>query len=461
MFQKLPPVITGTLYLSAAGIVTRFLGFFYKIWLGNLIGAEELGIYQLVFPVFSICMAICGGPFQTAVSKFTAEYQDHNPVKAAYCLQTALIMSGVLSALCALFILLFHKPIAVFFLLNDRCGSLLPYIAFSIPLSAVHNCITGWYYGQKKTSVPAWSNLAEQGIRILFVYFLLKSGLEIDVKQVVQALVTGELASAIFTVLSCRLDWNQSNRSKSDHRKIYQSRTDGGRPAHTFPNPDRSANLRIRSFFEITTMVWPLTANRLTMNLLQSVEAIMIPSRLILYGIPESTALSMYGTLTGMSMSFIMFPTAFTGSFSLMLLPDISKAYAEHRDSYLRKASRLSLSVTFLIGCFFTAVFFLLGETIGNLCFPGTLAGTYIRSLSWLCPFLYLNHVLTSILHGMGMTAQTFRTQLAGLILRLCVTVFLIPFFGMKCYFTALLGSQLLMCGLNVHTLYANNRSSQ
>ncbi len=440
MPYKLPPVIAGTLYLSAAGIITRFLGFFYKIWLGNLIGAEELGIYQLIFPVFSICMAICGGPFQTAVSKFTAEYQEHDPAKAKCCLQTALMISGVLSALCAAFILFFHKPIAACFLLNDRCSRLLPYVALAVPLSAIHNCISGWYYGQKKTAVPAWANLTEQSVRILFIYLLLKSDMDFTVVQVVWALVLGELTSALFTAVSCKLDYN-SFRS-------------------FFRNLKLPSQLRVRCFREITALTWPLTANRLIMNLLQSVESIMIPSRLILYGMTESAALSMYGTLTGMSLSFIMFPTAFTGSFSLMLLPDIAKASAEHRDSYVQKASRLSLSTAFMIGCIFTAVFFLFGESIGNLCFPGTLAGTYIRSLSWLCPFIYLNNILTSILHGMGMTALTFRNQLAGLILRLCVTVFFIPLFGMNCYFSALLGSQVLMCVLNLYALYSKNNSA-
>lgn len=428
MFQKLPPVIAGTLYLSAAGVITRFLGFFYKIWLGNLIGAEELGIYQLVFPVFSICLAICGGPFQTAVSKFTAECQEHNPVKAHCYLQTALALAAALAVICSCLLLVFHRQVAVYFLLNDRCSRILPCIALSIPLSAIHNCITGWYYGQKKTAVPALSNLAEQGSRILFVFFLLQMNLDFTVVQVGWALIAGELTSVLVTLTACI--W--------DHRKL---RISSG----------HSSEKDI--FRNIVKLTWPLSANRLVMSMLQSVESIMIPSRLILYGLSESTALSMYGTLTGMSLSFIMFPTALTGSFSLMLLPDIAKACSENRISYIKKASKLSLGATFLMGCIFTALFFLFGENIGALCFPGTAAGTYIRALSWLCPFVYLNNVLMSILHGMGMTTLTFRTQLCGLILRLSATVFLIPIYGMNCYFIALLGSQILMCGLNLHYL--------
>ena len=432
MSRKLPSVITGTLYLSAAGVITRFMGFLYKIWLGNLIGPEELGIYQLVFPVFAICLSICGAPFQTAVSKFTAEYQEHHPQKAGCYLKLSLFLSLTLAFLCAGFLMLFREQVATYFLLNNRCTRLLPYIAVSIPLSAVHNCVTGWYYGQKKTVIPAAANLIEQSTRILFVFFLLHTSLEFTVIQVVWALAVGELTSALVTSVSCFFCSHKQKSVNSHHAPISQRKI----------------------LLEILFLIWPLIANRLVMSVLQSVESIMIPSRLILYGYSESTALSMYGALTGMALSFIMFPTAFTGSFSLMLLPDIARACAENRTSYIQKASRLSLGTTFLMGCIFSAVFFLLGEPLGELCFPGTLAGTYIRSLSWLCPFLYLNNVLTSILHGMGMTALTFKTQLSGLILRLGVTVFLIPLYGMKCYFLALLGSQLLMSILNLRYLY-------
>ncbi len=432
MSRKLPSVITGTLYLSAAGVITRFMGFLYKIWLGNLIGPEELGIYQLVFPVFAICLSICGAPFQTAVSKFTAEYQEHHPQKAGCYLKLSLFLSLTLAFLCAGFLMLFREQVATYFLLNNRCTRLLPYIAVSIPLSAVHNCVTGWYYGQKKTVIPAAANLIEQSTRILFVFFLLHTSLEFTVIQVVWALAVGELTSALVTSVSCFFCSHKQKSANSHHTPISQRKI----------------------LLEILFLIWPLIANRLVMSVLQSVESIMIPSRLILYGYSESTALSMYGALTGMALSFIMFPTAFTGSFSLMLLPDIAKACAENRTSYIQKASRLSLGTTFLMGCIFSAVFFLLGKPLGELCFPGTLAGTYIRSLSWLCPFLYLNNVLTSILHGMGMTALTFKTQLSGLILRLGVTVFLIPLYGMKCYFLALLGSQLLMSILNLRYLY-------
>lgn len=50
-------LFTGTLLLTAAGILSRFIGFFYKIFLSRTIGAEGLGIYQLIFPVMALCFS--------------------------------------------------------------------------------------------------------------------------------------------------------------------------------------------------------------------------------------------------------------------------------------------------------------------------------------------------------------------------------------------------------------------
>lgn len=44
----------GTLLLTAAGILSRILGFFYRIFLSHTVGAEGIGLYQLVLPLQSL-----------------------------------------------------------------------------------------------------------------------------------------------------------------------------------------------------------------------------------------------------------------------------------------------------------------------------------------------------------------------------------------------------------------------
>lgn len=427
MKLKSSPIITGTFYLCIAGIITRLLGFAYRVWLGNLIGPEEMGIYQLVFPVFSICLALCGGPFQTAISKFTAEHALNRPEKARMYFLTAFLLSLLIAIAEGILILLFRSQIAVFFLLNERCTELLPYIAICIPLSAVHNCISGWYYGMQNASVPAFSNILEQTIRMLFVFFLVQSQVDFSVIHVCLALAAGELAAFLFS--SFMFFCKQVN-GKNDSVCKWRIRS-----FHT-------GSEYLRDLYHLT---WPLAANRLALSSLQSIEAVMIPSRLILFGLSESLALSLYGTLTGMAMNFIYFPTALTGSFSLLLLPDIAQAWNEKRYVHIRKASVFSILAAFFTGLLFWLFFLCFGIQIGQLCFPGTRTGEYLKTLSWLCPFIYSNGIIVSILHGLGRTAQTFRTQFSAYLIRLAITVFLVPFYGMTCYFIALLITQIYM----------------
>lgn len=60
---------------------------------------------------------------------------------------------------------------------------------------------------------------------------------------------------------------------------------------------------------DLLGMALPLTANRIVLNILQSIEAVSIPQKLLLYGYDTTTALSVYGVLTGMAMPMIFFLT--------------------------------------------------------------------------------------------------------------------------------------------------------
>ncbi len=67
------PLIVGTFILTAAGILTRLIGFLYRIYLSRLFGEEGMGIYQLLSPVLSLSFSLTAAGYQTAISKLVAE----------------------------------------------------------------------------------------------------------------------------------------------------------------------------------------------------------------------------------------------------------------------------------------------------------------------------------------------------------------------------------------------------
>ena len=193
--------LTGTLLLTGTGFLCRILGFFYRIFMSRTIGAEGLGIYNMVHPVFGICFALCAGSIQTALSQYVAA----NQKKGRAVFRTGLLISLSLSLLLAAGICKASSFIATYLLLEPRCQPYLLIMALSVPFAALHACINGYYYGMQKSHVPAFSQVAEQVVRMGAVFgivqLLQQNGREITVSLAVYGHLIGEMASAAFTFI--------------------------------------------------------------------------------------------------------------------------------------------------------------------------------------------------------------------------------------------------------------------
>ena len=427
------PVLTGTLILTAAGFITRILGFFYRIYLSDLIGAEGMGLYQLIFPVFSVCFSLCCGPIQTSISRYVASSVSSESDCRRF-FHAGFLLSMTLSVISCLLLFLFSPWIARYVLLESRCEPLLKVMAFTVPINAVHCCICGYYYGKKKAAIPAFSQLAEQLIRVfsvcLIVQVTLASGQEITPFIAVAGLFTGEAGAMLFTVAVYTVSRTlcPSGSSNFLHKPI------------SYPKACRN----------ILKMAVPLAANRLVLSSLQSVEAVMIPGRLQMYGLTSSQALAIYGTLTGMAMHFIHFPSALTNSIAVMLLPDVAEAQSLNHTGKISRSASASLHFCLSIGILCTGIFIFHGMDMGILFFKDKTAGLFIQNLAWLCPFLYIATTMGSILNGMGKTSLIFTHNLISLIIQLSFVIFGIPRFGITAYLTGMLVSELALCFLHL-----------
>ncbi len=198
-------LVTGTVLLTAAGLLSRVIGFFYKIFLSRTIGAEGLGIYQLLFPVMALCFSLTSAGIQTAISKCVAEESGvPTPARARLYLYCGLLFSVSLSLLLGVFLWNYATWISAFFLGDLRCAPLLRILAFSYIPCSIHSCINGYYYGLKKSLVPSLSQLAEQCARVGGVYLiyliLQEKGMGITVSAAVWGIFFGEFAGMLVSL---------------------------------------------------------------------------------------------------------------------------------------------------------------------------------------------------------------------------------------------------------------------
>ena len=163
------------------------------------------------------------------------------------------------------------------------------------------------------------------------------------------------------------------------------------------------------------------------------------------FGHTSSEALGTYGVLTGMALPCIFFPTAITNSVSTVLLPTVAEIEAENNLVRLKALIQKVIFFGFGLGAICGLVFLFFGSFFGKLLFQSSLAGDYLRTLAWICPFLYMNNTLISILNGLGKATNSFFINITSLAIRIFGVWVGISTYGMQGYLWGLLGSQLIV----------------
>lgn len=405
--------------LTSAGLISRILGFFYRIFLSRTIGANGLGLYQLIFPVFTLCLAVSASGIQTAISRYVASEKT-----SSLYLWAGMFLSVLLAGILAVFVYTLAPWIASDILKETRTMELLRLMSYSLIPAAIHACFNGYYYGKKNSVPPAICQIVEQLARVfgtLIIYNVLQEqGRPLEPIHAVWGLVISELAGLLVNVTFYFFLHDYENSS------CIKWRTEA---ITTFFRP-----LKVLGIMAI-----PLTLNHVLMTLSHSLENLLLPQQLVAFGYTADEALGHFGILTGMALSVIFFPSAITNSLSVLLLPRISETKSKGDICAVLDTIKGSLCCGVALGSLCTFIFLLSADWFGNFVFDNTLAGFYIRILSILCPFMYTSNLLSSIVNGLGYASLTLACNLTGCAVRICTIWFLVPVYGMYAYIISMI----------------------
>lgn len=425
----------GTFLLTAAGLFSRIMGFFYRIFLSHTIGAEGIGLYQLVIPLQHLVLAMTASGLQTALSRLVSSHAALGEEKEArdiFCLGTLLALC--LSTAAAWFFFTFSDFFASQIIQEPATAALIRILSFSFPFAAIHSCVNSYYLGLKKASWPAVTQLLEQVVRIFSSWIIyricLSGGLPVTATIAVGGAFLSEFAAALFSLIFISLHLHEHDYS------FFRM------------------NLPLKKITAINCLAFPLTLNRILFTVLSAIETVLIPMQLRVSGLTQSEALSLYGIFAGMALPCILFPSTAATSASVMLMPSVAEMQALGYQKRIRSLTRRTYTACILLGALCTVLFYCFGPFAGSFLFHDVTAGTYIRTLSFVCPFLYTNITLTSILNGLGKTGTTLLHSVIGILLRISFVVFAIPVIGIRGYLYGLLLSEILLNIMHIYALY-------
>jgi stage V sporulation protein B len=418
------PIITGTFFLTLSGLITKFIGFFYRIFISRIYTEEALGIFGLTAPVMMLVNSVCAIGIQSAITRYVAASNNEDSSDSYSYLFIGMIISVALSTIMAYIVFNYSLFISTEIIGERRCAPLLKLCALSFPPAAIHSCINGFFYGKKKTFCPSTSIIVEQTVRVITVFALYRVTLSfqanISLSYLCIGILTGEFCSAVFSLITLAI---------SSHLQNIAVRW----------------SLSYKKAAAIASLAIPISLNKIFIGLIATYETIKLPQMLVVSGLSSKEALSIYGVFSSMAIPLIMFPLALTGSVSSLLLPSVSEDESKGNFSHIRKTIIISTLFCFFIGMFCFIFFFIFANFIGEWIFNSDIAASQIRSLSFICPFLYISGSLSSILHGLGKTGSTFIFNLVCSVFRIAFVVLLVPKIGFAGYIYGNLCSQILL----------------
>ena len=422
--------IKNAVILFATSLILRVAGMVFKVWLGRAIGSEGVGLYQLVLSVYIFVSAFAGGGICTAVTRLvTDSLAVHSKRGAVSVLKKGILLSLIISLLTLSVTFFSADFIAKRILFDARAASAVKILGFSIPFMSVSACLRGYFLARRKTLSPAFSQIAEQAVRIILVLCLAggfaKKGISFAVAAVMVGDAVAETVSCILLYLSYR----------ADKKKIEQG---------------NSAPFRY-GLREILRIATPITAGRYLNSGLRTAENILVPKSLTAFG--AVSALSQFGMIKGMALPLLFFPSSFLTAISTLLVPEMSEAATRGQLYKIRFATEKALSVTSAVAFLIGALFFSLSQPLGMLFYESYEVSYLLRALAPIVPLMYIDSICDGMLKGLDKQSFIFWLSVSDSAARLVAVPLVVGSFGMTGFLGIMIISNLYTACLRVWKL--------
>ena len=424
-------LLSGTLLLTATGLFSQVLGFLYRIALSRLIGAEVMGLYQLIMPVFSVLLSLTSVGMTVAVSTLAARFHALGDWTAI----RRVLRRGVLGFVLLLLPLgaaavLASDAISVYLLGDARTQLGILLLVPCVLLTGVENLHKHCFYGTGNVRPPAASETIEQLIRTAAVLGLLVLFLPQTPERTVGLIVLGMIICEVFSAATLIVLFRRQ-LSRVDLR----------------PSAER---ITWRRIFSISI---PVSCTSLLATLMSSANSVLIPNKLVAGGMDASAAISAFGVLCGMTMPMLLLPTGFIGALGLTMVPDLAQKAALGRRREIREQLTRVLGAVSLLMAPAMALLTVVGPALGRTLFHESSVGQFMLPLAVGTLFSCWQSVLSGALNGLGHQACAARNAIVCDAVQLAFTWFTVANWGLAGYVAGFVCSCILGFCLDLHSV--------
>ena len=418
---------------ASALLIIKFIGLFGRIALSRMIGAEGVGLFQLVYAFYGFMLTLITGGLPTTVALTTAKNHAQGWLLFR---KVSLVLVGI-GATLSLMTYAYSKEIARL-MGNEQLDFALRCLApalFAVPLLAL---LKGFMQGLERYGLIARVEVVEQMIRVgsmlLLVFLWLPAGHSIAVGGG----VLGTTLSAMIAFLILTLSFRKPEQD----------------PGSLAAQPPLAAGLQASLVIALTKLIIPAS---------DFIDAILIQKRLQAAGFTPSSATEIYGIVAGMAVILVYMPTLATSALSHTLTMKLAADWQEERKARFYRRVVQALELNWIWGWFAAVFLFGFSKELCWLFFGTTDPSLSVKYLAIVPLLVGSRELTTSILWAQNRRNVPFWGLFCGICVGMAIIYFLIavPCFEMAAIAIAIVAMELIAAIWNMSALMAGRDRSR
>ena len=395
--------------LTIVSLAAKVVGALYRIPLTNIIGAEGVGLYQLIFSIYALALALTSAFSSTLISRQVSVYLAMGDEEGARgYFMTAMTESLISASVVGIILFLLGGKIAS---AQGAANGGIGYrvIAPAVVLVALLSSLKGWFNGNMDLLPGAIAIMIEQGAKLTFGLLLAYLFRSRGVAAACAAALSGvTISEAVATVTIGILYYRK--RKEKHHAQV--------------------------PFRRVLKEGVALRLNGLILPVSVFVDSLIIVRLLERFGLTGGESVAAYGIYSGAVNSIVNFPVVLVISLAVAVIPLISRSNATRDIEGIKGNASLTLKLTLVIALPASLALILLAPKVIGLIYPvfsaaeKTLAVKLLVVGAGSVVFLSLTQIYTSLLQAIGRADVAAESLAIAMLVRFLFVVILVPVIG-------------------------------
>ncbi len=456
-------MLHGAFILTLATVLSKLIGTLQKIPLQNMGGDVVFGIYNTVYPFYSLVITLAIAGFPIAISKFVAEsdvagnYKESRRILRLSSLFIGLL--GIVLGICTYV----GAPLIARWIDNAHVVSAIRYVSIAFLFVPMMSLLRGFFQGHQNMVPTAISQIVEQSVRVAVMILLLLylTSREAGPESIAAGALFGSAAGGAAGLLVMLLYWRRY-RTSAKRARVLEETTARCEVATASASEATTrvlgASIPVRSesswrlLRKIVLYAIPICLASLALPIMNLVDTFTVPKLLKAGGIGDSGAMIQFG-IYNRGIPLVQLITMLATSLSVLFIPALAEARFKGDTLLIQNQCRLSLRWFWMMGLAASVGLCVLAEPINVMLYQDAMGTDTVRWIAFTAAFSSISLISAALLQGIGIVKAPAVNLLVGALAKTLLNLWLVPKFGITGAAIAFVAAHILAAALNVALL--------